>query len=186
MALAKVKKIDKEDTGATPDPTQTEIVFEDIESLALNFLNSRQDILILQTRNSDDNNSWHAKEISRHAVYKLALTMTRNRTIATVIGIEPETLLKHFKKEIELGRAVTKSKVQAISTNEAMNSRNVVDRIFWLKNYGNMSDNGLTDTDDEEGEANFKVSKPAMPTFKPVSNDAIDDMLQVIESGEDQ
>lgn len=179
------KLVPKDERQMEQDEAKAEI-FRHIDEMAELFLASRSDTVTLDIPDPDDGNSRKPKNFSRRSVYLLALNMDTNQNIAKILGVDDSTVKKHFKKELDLARAVMKNKVKAVSTREALNGKNVVDRIFWLKNFGGMSDNGITEDMDEEQEAVFKVTAPAIPKFPKITKESVDEMLSVIEAGEDQ
>lgn len=186
MTLAIKKPKTDADISVMPAAHPHQEVLDYIDAQAEAFLSSRNDKVILKSRDPTENNTWHDKTYSRRTVYDLALAMVKHKNIAEIMGIDDQTLKKHFNTEIVLARAVTRNKVMAVSSREAINPKNAIDRIFWLKNFGGMSDDGLRGDEDEDTNAEFKVTKPPKPVFKAVSSETIDDMLEVIQSGGDQ
>ena len=189
MTAATVRKLTPKDEKEIKDSEHEAVkseIFRHIDEMAEKFLSSRNDTVTIPTRDVDDDNSWHDINISRRSVYLLALNMDSNANISHILGIDRKTVKKHFHTELELARAVMRNKVKAVSPREALNGKNVVDRLFWLKNFGGMSDDGLVEDFDDEVEANFKVSIPPIPEFPTITNSSVDEMLQVIDAGEDQ
>ncbi len=99
--------------------------------------------------------------ISRDQVYKYASVMSSNFLIAELLGIDANTLKDLFKRELKMGRAFARQKLMVRFYNLALYGNNPADRIFALKNWTAMSDQGLKEEleDVEEG-AQFKIRRP--------------------------
>lgn len=99
--------------------------------------------------------------VTRDQVYRYASVMSTNSLIADLIGIDSNTLTKHFKREIRMGRAFARQKLMVRFYNLALYGSNPADRIFALKNWTAMSDQGLKEElDDIEQGAEFKIRRP--------------------------
>lgn len=102
--------------------------------------------------------------VSRDQVYKYASVMSNNTLIADLLGISKETLASNFKRELKMGRAFARQKLFVRFYHLALYGNNPADRLFALKNWGNMSDNGLKEELDEiEEGAEFQIRRPKKP-----------------------
>lgn len=105
--------------------------------------------------------------ITRLQVYKYASVMSSNTQIADVLGIDKNTLLAHFKREITMGRAFARQKLLTRFYHLALYGNMPADRLFALKNWAGMSDTGMTDgVDDIDEGVEFVVRRPAKPIQK--------------------
>lgn len=102
--------------------------------------------------------------IRRGDVYKQAAVMASNNQVSHIFGIDRKTMAKHFSRELNMARAFAKQKLITRFYHLAVYGTNPADRIFALKNWTNMTDNGLTEelSDMEEG-VEFKVRRPVKP-----------------------
>lgn len=102
--------------------------------------------------------------VSRDQVFRYASVMASNTQIADLTGIEPETLAKYFSRELKIGRAFARQKLITRCYNLALFGNNPADRIFALKNWTNMSDQGLKEElEDVEAGAAFGIRRPQKP-----------------------
>ena len=69
---------------------------------------------------------------TRKQVYELSRVGTRYEDIAEVISISDETLVKHYKKELKLGRIEANAAVAGTLFEKAKNG-DTSSMIFWLK-----------------------------------------------------
>lgn len=108
--------------------------------------------------------------IRRGDVYKQASVMASNSQVAHLFGVDRKTMAKHFHRELDMGRAFAKQKLLTRFYHQAVYGNQPADRLFALKNWANMSDNGLTERLDEQEEGvEFKVKRPE----KPVTPDLV-------------
>lgn len=99
--------------------------------------------------------------ICRDQVYKYASVMSSNNLIAELLGIDTNTLTLHFKRELKMGRAFARQKLMVRFYNLALYGSNPADRIFALKNWTAMSDQGLKEElEDVEQGTEFKIRRP--------------------------
>ncbi len=102
--------------------------------------------------------------VSRDQVYRYASVMSSNNIISELIGIDTGSLVKHFSRELKLGRAFGRQKLITRAYHLALYGNNPADRIFALKNWTNMSDAGLKEElEDAEVGVDFKVRRPVKP-----------------------
>lgn len=100
--------------------------------------------------------------ITRDQVYKYASVMASNSQIAALIGVDKNTILNKFGREIKMGRAFAKQKLLTRFFNLALYGNNSADRIFALKNWAGMGDNGMEEQfDDTEEGIDFKIRRPS-------------------------
>ena len=69
----------------------------------------------------------HRKQVEAMAAYGIP-----EMDIARVIGIDPKTLRKHYREELDLGTTKANAQVAGFLFNAARNG-NVTAQIFWLK-----------------------------------------------------
>lgn len=99
--------------------------------------------------------------ICRDQVYKYAAVMSSNNLIADLLGIDVNTLTLNFKRELKMGRAFARQKLMVRFYNLALYGNNPADRIFALKNWTAMSDQGLKEElEDVEAGTEFKIRRP--------------------------
>jgi hypothetical protein len=93
-----------------------------------------------------------AVKVPRRQVYKMAQLGALNGEIADFFGFTKKTLTNHFSYELTAGRATIKVRLRQAMLKQALGPKpNIAALIFLAKNYLSMSDNGLTEKDDEEG-----------------------------------
>lgn len=73
-----------------------------------------------------------ATEKTQNQVFVMAAAGTKHDIIAKILQINQKTLKKHYKYQLDLGRAKANSLVVGALFNNAM-SGNVTAQIFWLK-----------------------------------------------------
>lgn len=99
--------------------------------------------------------------ISREEVYRQASVMASNTQLCSLFGIDKESLNKHFKREVNMGRAFARQRLLTRFYNLAVYGNNPADRIFALKNWANMSDQGVTEQSENDDGVEFKVRRPS-------------------------
>jgi hypothetical protein len=132
---------------------------EEIDTLAENAIDRLDEILTFPSKKIGT-----TATVTRRTVYQYAMTMAATAVIADAIGINKETIKKHFARELSMGRAFAKLKIHTSFYNRAVYSSNSADRIFALKNWMGYSDSGMTDSVDEVDEGvEFTVRAPVKP-----------------------
>lgn len=129
---------------------------EELDRIAESAIPNRHEIVSLKS-------VWQDKpiNISRDQIYKYAAVMSTNNLIADLVGIDVNTLTKYFKRELKMGRAFARQKLMVRFYNLTIYGTNPADRIFALKNWTSMSDQGLKeDLEDTEQGAEFKIRRP--------------------------
>lgn len=120
--------------------------------------------------------------IRRGDVYKQASVMASNSQVAHLFGVDRKTMAKHFHRELDMGRAFARQKLITRFYHQAVYGNQPVDRIFALKNWANMSDNGLTERLDEQEEGvEFKVKRPEKPMVPEL---VVEDSLTIEQDDE--
>lgn len=147
----------------------------EIDLIAENSLNKPDEIISINSLKTG-----RVVNLTRRQVYKYACSMGSNRMIAEIIGIDKATLAKHFERELNMARAFTRYKLLTRFQNLAISGTVPSYTIFALKNWCDMSDNGMMTTDEEtEDGVEFKVTRPSAPETpvnEPVS--ALDEDIQ--------
>lgn len=133
------------------------------------------DKVSVRVKNQDDSGFQHV-EISRRSVYELALSMDSDANISRLLNIDESSLRAHFKDMLSMARAVTKNKLKRVNLLYALQPKYAADRIFALKNYCGMSDNGLIEAIETETNAVFKVVPPPKPEW-PVDEKIPEEVL---------
>jgi hypothetical protein len=111
---------------------------EELDQLAEQSFPNAQEFVAIYSKNLQK-----TVHIQRIQVYKYASFMSRPRQIAELLGIDDETLLSYFKTEIRMGHAFGRQKLITRFYHLAVYGNNPADRIFALKNWANMTDDGL-------------------------------------------
>jgi hypothetical protein len=129
----------------------------ELDILSQNSIPNRHEIISMH--NGTFGNAVNA---TRDQVYKLASVMSSTTQIATIIGVDKNTINKYFSREIKMARAFAKQKLITRFFHLALHGNNPVDRLFALKNWAGLSDNGaIEDYDDPEEGVDFKIRRPA-------------------------
>jgi len=138
---------------------------EELDMIAENCLQKPQEFVDIHSTATGKTTT-----IQRQQVYKLASVMARPKQIADVLGIDDEALLRNFPREIKMGHAFGKQKLISRFYHMAVYGNNPADRIFALKNWINMTDNGLSEalTEHEEG-VEFVIRRPTK-TFQNIQD----------------
>jgi hypothetical protein len=89
--------------------------------------------------------------LSRAEVFKWASNMASDALVAKMHGVNVETLQKHFKKELDMARAHAKYRLQNRIFEVAVSGQNIALLMFCAKNYLNMTDVGLTEPLEGDG-----------------------------------
>ena len=139
----------------------------ELDEISENCIHNRDEIVSLFS--TELNRTVH---IRRGDVYKHASVMSSNNQIASLFGVDRKTIAKHFSKEMNMARAFAKQKLLTRFYHLAVYGNNPADRIFALKNWAGMTDQGLTEElgDMEEG-VEFKVRRPvkAIETLQAIT-----------------
>ena len=124
--------------------------------------------------------------ISREDVYKAASVMASNNQVAALFGIDRKTMAKHFHRELDMARAFAKQKLLTRFYHLAVYGNNPADRIFALKNWAGLSDQGMVEElgEMEEG-VEFKIKRPVKPIDNPASNTSLESTETVDLDSED-
>jgi hypothetical protein len=100
--------------------------------------------------------------VTRDQIYKYASVMSSTSHIAALVGVDKNTIASNFARELKMARAFAKQKLVTRFYNLAVYGNNPVDRLFALKNWAGMSDNGMVEAfDDVDEGVEFKVKRPA-------------------------
>lgn len=121
--------------------------------------------------------------ITRDQVYKYASVMASNMQIANVLGIDKNTLLSNFKRELTMGRAFARQKLITRFYHLAVYGNIPADRLFALKNWAGMSDMGMTEGVDEVEEGVEFVVKRPVKTMEKLKS--LEEVLEVVRSDEE-
>ncbi len=90
--------------------------------------------------------------------------MASTTQVANLFGVDKNTIVKYFSREVDMARAFAKQKLITRFYHLAVYGNNPADRIFALKNWAGMSDQGLTESLEEiEEGVEFKVRRPQKP-----------------------
>jgi len=147
-----VAKVDKEYPDVEPGADE----IAELDLIAQGSIQNRNELV---TMHSLWNNQ--TVTITRDQVYKYAAVMSNNNLIAELIGIDTNTLTARFKRELKMGRAFARQKLAVRFYNLALYGNNPADRIFALKNWTAMSDQGLKEElEDVEAGTEFKIRRP--------------------------
>jgi hypothetical protein len=129
----------------------------ELDRIAETSIPNRNEVVTLK----DNTGSRPTVSVCRDQVFKYASVMSSNNLIADLLGIDVNTLVKNFKRELKIGRAFARQKLMVRFYNLAVYGTNPADRIFALKNWTAMSDQGLKeDLEDVEQGAEFKIRRP--------------------------
>lgn len=150
-------------------------ILEELDRIAEGSLPNRGEIVTLTSKKKFNQQI----SITRDQVYRYASVMSSTNTIADLLGIEKETLQKHFSNELKMARAFARQKLITRFYHLALYGTNPADRLFALKNWANMSDSGMTEPIDEiEDGVEFKVKRPqkvaVTQNFQDARNDYLD------------
>lgn len=149
----------------------------DLDQIAQNCIPNRSEIVSIH---SDKLN--RTVHISRDDVYKAASVMASNNQVAALFGIDRKTMAKHFSKELDMARAFAKQKLLTRFYHLAVYGNSPADRIFALKNYAGLSDQGMVEELGEMDEGvEFKVKRPV----KPIDNTLPTNSLEHTENNLD-
>lgn len=80
--------------------------------------------------------------------------------IATHLGIDPKTIRKHFRVELDRGSIEATAKVAQSLFNMATQGGNVAAAIFWLKARGGWREKPVEDADDKAVTITIKGGLP--------------------------
>lgn len=129
----------------------------ELDALAENYLKDADEIVTLVSDKTS-----HTRHVRRRDIYKYASVMSSTNNIAEMLGMDKNTIQKYFSKEIKMAHAFARQKMLARFYNLALYGTNPADRLFALKNWANMSDQGPTETliEEEESAVQFKVIRP--------------------------
>ena len=148
-------KIDKE--------SQDELAVEELAELELlsqNSIQNRHELVSIHSKMLN-----RTVTVTRDQIYKFASVMSSNQQIAALIGVDKTTITSLFSREIKMGRAFAKQKLLTKFYHLAVYGSNPADRIFALKNWAGMSDQGMDEAfDDLDEGVEFKVRRPSKPT----------------------
>jgi hypothetical protein len=89
--------------------------------------------------------------LSRAEVFKWASNMASDSLVAKMHGVNTLTLQKHFGKELEMARAHARYRLQNRIFEVAVSGQNIALLMFCAKNYLNMTDVGLTEPLEGDG-----------------------------------
>ena len=92
-------------------------------------------------------NSFVPTEEQRRTVKAFAAVGVQQPAIAGYIGIDPKTLRKHFRTELDHGSLEATVRVGQTLFSLATVDRNVAACIFWLKARGGWREKNMLDTD---------------------------------------
>ena len=149
----------------------------EIEAMADQYLPNQDEIVSIHS-----NILGRTVHIRRRDVYKQASVMASNNQVACLFGIDRKTIKAHFSKELDMARAYARQKLIARFYNLAVYGTNPADRIFALKNWAGLTDQGLTEElDDMEEGVEFKVRRPQ----KPIEQTKEAEALEVVNAEED-
>lgn len=143
----------------SPEDVNVDDEIAELDMIAAGSIQNRNEIVSIYSHNLK-----RTVEVTRDQVYKYASVMSSNALISDLIGIDSTSLAKHFSREIKMGRAFAKQKLMVRFYNLALYGTNPADRIFALKNWTAMSDQGLKEElEDAEQGADFKIRRPQKP-----------------------
>ena len=129
---------------------------EELDAIAQGSIPNRLELVSITSKWADT-----PITICRDQVYKYASVMSNNNLISELLGIDTGTLVKYFKRELTMGRAFARQKLATRFYHLALYGTNPADRIFALKNWTAMSDQGLKEElEDAEAGAEFKIRRP--------------------------
>ena len=97
--------------------------------------------------------------------------------IASVIGISPNTLAKHFRNEIDTASARATTEVANALFDQAVNKGNTSAQIFWLKTRGRWRETNHHDLTSSDG----SMSPAAIDTSK-LSDAALKELMDARDS----
>lgn len=92
-------------------------------------------------------------EESRRYVRNLTLVGVPQATISAMLEIEPKTLRKHYRDEIDFSVAKANSVVAGVLYDKAVNDRDTGACIFWLKTRAKWSETMV-----QEGEQTLNIN----------------------------
>lgn len=170
--MAKNKDTDESQTIPGDDEIR------ELDEISENCIPNRDEIVSIHSHKL--NRTVH---IRRGDVYKQASVMASNNQISNLYGIDRKTMALHFTREMDMARAYAKQKLLTRFYHLAVYGNNPADRIFALKNWMGMSDQGLVEElgDMEEG-VEFKVRRPQKP-IETISGEV--DSLETTEGSDE-
>lgn len=153
--MAKYKMTSEEASQSIPGDDE----IRQLDEISENCIHNRSEILSFNSGKLG-----RIVSVSRDDVYKAASVMASNNQVATLFGIDKVTMTKHFHRELDMARAFARQRLMTRFYHLALNNNNPAYLIFALKNWANMSDQGLTEdlAEIEEG-VEFKVRRPVKP-----------------------
>ena len=77
---------------------------------------------------------------SRKIVSEYAMIGTRQEVIATVLEINDKTLRKHYRRELEIAKAVANMEIGGALYRKALIQDDTTAQIFWMKTQGGFSE----------------------------------------------